>query len=426
VTYKTSGGTKTKQVTYEYDVFDRRIAKEVDDDGNGTVDRGEQYAYDGDRVLFRADRNGTVTNRYLHGLQVDQVFADESTTDGLLWALADHQRTVRDWADYNSGTNTTTVADHVKYDSFGRITAQSGGTHKPLFAYTGREWDADAGMYYYRARWYESALGRFASEDPMGFAARDMNLARYVANRPTTSTDSTGLQIDKALIDRYVARAGQMTADFWSGTMATATHLGLPPHLLQWNQDRWTDVSTHEWYGAAVVTPGYAPFLNTVLMVDDTYDRLVRIARNGINPLAAPPLIGPVYQEAFHAWVDGVESTDSAQWLIDLMESQTQYREPRAMSEEAMSELISNMIDVLTTRGSIPKHEDALKDPGWKEYIIPGHPETWEDDPTIFIPMSREMYYATIYVLHNGEGNKPPTPEETRAFYNEQYGSTAN
>jgi RHS repeat-associated protein len=193
VTYKTSGGTVTKQVTYRYDVNNRRIAEDVDTNGDGTPDRGNWYVYDGQNVLFRTDRNGTVTNRYLHGPGVDQVFADESTTDGLLWALSDNQGTVRDWADYSSGGNTTTVVDHLKYDSFGNITSQSSSTHKPLFAYTGREWDADAGMYYYRARWYDATVGKFIGEDPIGFSGEDSNLSRYVRNSATALTDPAGL-----------------------------------------------------------------------------------------------------------------------------------------------------------------------------------------------------------------------------------------
>ncbi len=174
-------------------MFDRRIAKDVDTNGDGTPDRGEWYAYDGHDILLRSDRSGTITNRYLHGPEIDQVFADESTVDGLLWALADQQGTVRDWADYDSGTNATTVTNHVVYDSFGNITGQSSGTHKPLFAYTGREWDADAELYYYRMRWYDPAVGGFISEDPLGFAAGDPNLARYVGNQTTFQTDPMGL-----------------------------------------------------------------------------------------------------------------------------------------------------------------------------------------------------------------------------------------
>ncbi len=54
---------KTKEVTYRYDMFDRRIAKDVDTNGDGTVDRGEWYAYDGQHVLIRSDRAGAITAR---------------------------------------------------------------------------------------------------------------------------------------------------------------------------------------------------------------------------------------------------------------------------------------------------------------------------------------------------------------------------
>jgi len=53
------------------------------------------------------------------------------------------------------------VANHVNYDAFGNIAGQSNSTLTPRFLYTGREWDADAGLYCYRARWYDPATGRF-------------------------------------------------------------------------------------------------------------------------------------------------------------------------------------------------------------------------------------------------------------------------
>lgn len=40
---------------------------------------------------------------------------------------------------------------------------------------------------------YDPAVGRFLSEDPLGFAAGDTNLQRYVSNSPTNHTDPTGL-----------------------------------------------------------------------------------------------------------------------------------------------------------------------------------------------------------------------------------------
>ena len=54
-------------------------------------------------------------------------------------------------------------------------------------------WDADAGLYYYRARWYDPAVGRFLSEDPIGFAGGDANRFRYAENDPVNLVDPRGL-----------------------------------------------------------------------------------------------------------------------------------------------------------------------------------------------------------------------------------------
>jgi hypothetical protein len=40
---------------------------------------------------------------------------------------------------------------------------------------------------------YDPTVGRFITEDPIGFAGRDTNLYRYVGNSPTNATDPTGL-----------------------------------------------------------------------------------------------------------------------------------------------------------------------------------------------------------------------------------------
>nr|WP_250564674.1 RHS repeat-associated core domain-containing protein [Adonisia turfae] len=45
---------------------------------------------------------------------------------------------------------------------------------------------------YYRARCYDPAVGRFISEDPLGFDAGDANLYHYVFNSPTNYTDPSG------------------------------------------------------------------------------------------------------------------------------------------------------------------------------------------------------------------------------------------
>lgn len=77
----------------------------------------------------------------------------------------------------------------IRYDAWGNIET---GSPAP-FAFTGREWDAGTGLYYYRARYYDAKIGRFISEDPIGFAG-GVNSYGYVKNNTPNMTDAHGLQ----------------------------------------------------------------------------------------------------------------------------------------------------------------------------------------------------------------------------------------
>jgi len=79
------------------------------------------------------------------------------------------------------------------YNSFGGIISQTGYLNQP-FAFAGREFDAESGLYYYRARYYDPRAGRFLTQDPIGFGGRDVNFYRYVGNNPTNLGDPEGLQ----------------------------------------------------------------------------------------------------------------------------------------------------------------------------------------------------------------------------------------
>jgi RHS repeat-associated protein len=49
-----------------------------------------------------------------------------------------------------------------------------------------------SGLYYMRARYYDPTVGRFISEDPIGFDGGTVNLYEYVQNNPVNLVDPFG------------------------------------------------------------------------------------------------------------------------------------------------------------------------------------------------------------------------------------------
>jgi len=57
--------------------------------------------------------------------------------------------------------------------------------------FTGREYDAETGLYFYRARYYSPELGRFLQADPLDLD--DENTYTYCYNDPVNYSDPYGL-----------------------------------------------------------------------------------------------------------------------------------------------------------------------------------------------------------------------------------------
>jgi RHS repeat-associated protein len=135
-----------------------------------------------------------LTHRYLWGPAVDQLLADENVVNlmdagdnEVLWALTDRQSSVTDMVD-NDGEQQV----HRVFDSFGNVASEDSNASE-LFAYTARLKDGITGMQNNLNRWYNARIGRWMSEDLIGFAGGDANFYRYVGNAPTTNTDPIGL-----------------------------------------------------------------------------------------------------------------------------------------------------------------------------------------------------------------------------------------
>src|SRR4030095_7392982 len=93
-----------------------------------------------------------------------------------------------------SVVRTTTAAGGPQlsreYDPWGKLLA---GASTSGYAFTGREWDSDAALYYHRARYYDPTRGRIISEDPSGVQGGIMRYS-YARNAPIRYVDSLGLK----------------------------------------------------------------------------------------------------------------------------------------------------------------------------------------------------------------------------------------
>jgi RHS repeat-associated protein len=142
-------------------------------------------------VYAELDGTNQLIARYLHGDEFDQTFARvdlraANASERVQWYLTDHLNLVRLVLDASGA-----VLDQIAYDAFGNIVARlhpTTGVVGSLFdnpiLFASREFDAETGLYYNRARYLDPTTGRWTTQDPMGFAAGDANLYRYVFNGP--------------------------------------------------------------------------------------------------------------------------------------------------------------------------------------------------------------------------------------------------
>ena len=186
---RSAGDLLLSTISYTYDGLDRRITTTTDGQVVYTV-------FDGENVWADFDAAANLETRYMFGDELDALIARSRPTGETDWYLADKLGTVRDLVDSHG-----ILLNHVDYDSFGGVRAQSDSGQGDRFLFTGREYCDETGLYYYRGRYYDSGLGRFVSEDPTGFAGGDFNLYRYVNNSPLNGTDPTG---EQAMIEYIV------------------------------------------------------------------------------------------------------------------------------------------------------------------------------------------------------------------------------
>jgi RHS repeat-associated protein len=169
--------TPTRTLQYDYDPLGRRASKT----DNGTVQR---FIYDGDDLVGTLDANGSAMSTTVFSGMLDEALS--STTGGTPKTLySDHLGSVIGVAEGATPTHA------YSYGPYGETATPSSEDSVP-FRYTGREKDTDS-LYYYRARYYHTGMGRFISADPIGLAG-GLSLYAYAGANPISVVDPSGTQ----------------------------------------------------------------------------------------------------------------------------------------------------------------------------------------------------------------------------------------
>ncbi|MBE9549283.1 MAG: RHS repeat-associated core domain-containing protein [Proteobacteria bacterium] len=187
------------KAAYEYDSYNRRVKKSLDEPGNpGVLTREFNYLYDewqviedwGDATDYSI--NGAIST-YIYGVDIDQPTQLRTSVSapagaGTFYYHRDARNNVVAMTDLAG-----TVVENTRYKDYGGFTQDTSIDNPYLFQ--GRRYDPETGLFYYRNRYYDPLTGRFLQRDPVWDPNNMGNQYTFVANGPLSGTDPMGLEI---------------------------------------------------------------------------------------------------------------------------------------------------------------------------------------------------------------------------------------
>ncbi|HEX3047014.1 MAG TPA: peptidoglycan DD-metalloendopeptidase family protein [Bacillota bacterium] len=174
---------------YEYDPVGLRVVKKTPGETVHYVFQGTEPIYEKNVTTGRVKSYVYAFGKHL--ARVDGVIGDSQAKK--YWYSTDQVGSVRAVTD-----ETGTKVWDADYLAFGQQYAKNKidpNFEEDEFAFTGKGFDAETGLYYFNARWYDQETGRFISEDPVG-DPNNPNLYSYCRNNPLTLVDPMGLKSD--------------------------------------------------------------------------------------------------------------------------------------------------------------------------------------------------------------------------------------
>jgi RHS repeat-associated protein len=170
------------------------------------------------------------------------------------------------------------------YQAFGEVYGSLTENLTQPFRFTGREWDGESGLYYYRMRNYGAEVGRFLARDPLVLRPA----YAYVLNAPTVLSDPFGLDV---FFNTYPGDPWPGHVDVWvevydqhDRVIGYRTYSFVPADNTRWTEAIISPLGVPGLFNTNFVPPWHAVF--------DTQEAL-----KGIN-------MSPSDTRAFLGWAD--------------------------------------------------------------------------------------------------------------------------
>jgi len=174
--------------TYKYDALNRRIQKTVVSTGSTT-----NYYYCGDQAIEERNAADAVQATYVFGISVDDVLQMQRGGNTYYY----HKNHLGSVVALTNGSGN--LVERYEYDPYGQpfffdaneySLSQSVVDNSVLF--TGRDYETETSLYYYRVRTMYPNLGCFMQHDPLMYLD-GMNLYKSLKNNPIVYIDPMGL-----------------------------------------------------------------------------------------------------------------------------------------------------------------------------------------------------------------------------------------
>lgn len=175
--------------TYKYDALGRRVAK--------TTGQGTTYYYYDTLLNVIEERHGSDIATYVYGYGLYGAGSNQLVQmergGNVYYYHQDFRGNVLALTDASGN-----VVESYQYDPYGNFEVISDGSTVDVsqvgnpYAFTGRRYDEESGLYYFRNRYYSPVLGRFTTRDPLGYES-GLNLFEYASSNPVTTVDPMGL-----------------------------------------------------------------------------------------------------------------------------------------------------------------------------------------------------------------------------------------